>query len=256
MKKILLLTAMLMAVPQLWAANISQLAAQGAARTFLSNQASTGKLMTPKASMDLRLVATGRQFTDEPAYYVFNAADAFVIVAGDDRAHQILAYGDGPFNMDDIPENMKYWLSCYERQMAFLMENPDLQIPPFQAAGETVQPLISANWSQLEPYWNECPAFGTDTCYTGCPATSLSMVFHYWKYPKQQTPAVPSYLMPSYAVTLPELPPTIFDWDNMLDDYTGSYTEAQAAAVAHLMRYIGQAEEMDYTISGSPMWPT
>jgi hypothetical protein len=38
----------------------------------------------------------------------------------------------------------------------------------------------------------------------------------------------------------------------MLDRYTdGNYTPAQAAAVAHLMRYIGQAEMMDYTISAS-----
>ena len=250
MKKILLLTAMLMAVTQLWAVSISQTAAQSKAQAFLRSQAS-GKIMAPKGNMDLRLVGTGNHFTHEPAYYVFNAADAFVIVAGDDRARQILAYGDRPINMNDIPENMQYWLSCYEKQMAFLMEHPDLQLPPFQASGETVQPLIRANWSQLAPYWNECPVFGTDTCYTGCPATSLAMVFHYWKYPKQQTPAVPSYLIPTYGVTLPELPPTIFDWDNMLDDYTGNYTEAQATAVAHLMRYIGQAEEMDYTISGS-----
>ena len=38
----------------------------------------------------------------------------------------------------------------------------------------------------------------------------------------------------------------------MLDNYTaGNYNDVQATAVAHLMRYIGQAEEMDYTISGS-----
>ena len=58
--------------------------------------------------------------------------------------------------------------------------------------------------------------------------------------------------MPSYGVTLPALPPMVFDWDNMIDNYAGvDYTPAQATAVAHLMRYIGQVEEMDYTISGS-----
>ena len=37
----------------------------------------------------------------------------------------------------------------------------------------------------------------------------------------------------------------------MLDKYTGSYTTAQADAVAWLMRYVGQEEQMDYTPSGS-----
>ena len=125
MKKILLLTAMLMAVTQLWAVSISQTAAQSKAQAFLRSQAS-GKIMAPKGNMDLRLVGTGNHFTHEPAYYVFNAADAFVIVAGDDRARQILAYGDRPINMNDIPENMQYWLSCYETQIAFLMDDADL----------------------------------------------------------------------------------------------------------------------------------
>ena len=47
------------------------------------------------------------------------------------------------------------------------------------------------------------------------------------------------------------LPSITFDWDNMLDKYTGSYTPAQADAVAWLMRYIGQEEHMDYTPSAS-----
>ena len=251
MKKVLLFSLLLMTATQLWAAGISQRVAQDRAQAFLRSHTAAGTIQAPASHAKLHLAGVGNKLTSEPAYYVFNASDAFVIVAGDDRARQILAYGDRPIDMGSIPENMKYWLSFYERQMAFLMEHPDLQLPPFQASGETVQPLISANWSQLRPYWNECPVFDSDTCYTGCPATSLSMVFHYWKYPKQQTPAVPSYTLPTYGVVLTELPPTIFDWDNMLDDYTGNYTEAQGAAVAHLMRYIGQAEEMDYTLAGS-----
>lgn len=43
------------------------------------------------------------------------------------------------------------------------------------------------------------------------------------------------------------LPITTFDWDNMVDDYTTSTTEAQQVAVATLMRYCGQLIQMDYT---------
>ena len=252
MKKVLFFTLALLSVSQLWAASISETTALSRASSFLLSQTATGRIMAPSSNQDLQLVWQGVSLTSEPAYYVFNSRDAFVIVAGDDRCREILAWGDRPIDMNDLPANMKYWLSLYEQQLALLMSHPDLQVPSIKAGGESVNPLLTANWSQNSPYWNECPAFGSDTCYTGCPATSLAMVFHYWKYPQQQTPTVPSYTMPSYGVTLPALPPTVFDWNNMIDNYAGgNYTAVQATAVAHLMRYIGQTEEMDYTISGS-----
>ena len=55
----------------------------------------------------------------------------------------------------------------------------------------------------------------------------------------------------SNYVTVPELPSVTFDWDNMLDVYSSGYTAAQANAVATLMRYVGQAEHMDYGADGS-----
>ena len=254
MKKILFFTIMLVGAAQLWAAGISETAALDKARAFLKAESATGKhLPSMNSSRNLRLAWTCVTSNHENAYYVFNADAAFVIVAGDDRCREILAYGDYPLDRNSIPANMEYWLSCYDRQMSFLLSHPDLTLPPMTAgSGQSVNPMITANWSQNAPYWNECPAFGSDTCYTGCPATSLAMVFHYWKYPQHQTPEVPSYVIPTYGVTLPSLPPTVFDWSNMIDNYAGgNYTPQQAAAVAHLMRYIGQVEEMDYTISGS-----
>ena len=258
MKRILFLAVMLLAATQAWTAHVDEKAAQAAAFHFIAGRSATGIMMAPaQGSLQLAHVEWNSKSATTPVYYIFNASNCFVIVAGDDRAQEVLAYGDGPIDMNNLPGNMKYWLSCYKRQMEFLQANPNIQVsrPSLNApqrASQSVNPLITANWSQNAPYWNECPAFGTDTCYTGCPATSLAMVFHYWKYPKQQTPAVPSYQMPSYGVVQPELPPTVFDWSNMIDNYAGgNYTEAQATAVAHLMRYIGQAEEMDYTISGS-----
>jgi len=254
MKKILFFTIMLVGAAQLWAAGISETAALDKARAFLKAESATGKhLPSVNSSRNLRLAWTCVTSNHENAYYVFNADAAFVIVAGDDRCREILAYGDYPLDRNSIPANMEYWLSCYNRQMSFLLSHPDLTLPPMTAgSGQSVNPMITANWSQNTPYWNECPAFGSDTCYTGCPATSLAMVFHYWKYPQHQTPEVPSYVIPTYGVTLPSLPPTVFDWSNMIDNYAGgNYTPQQAAAVAHLMRYIGQVEEMDYTISGS-----
>ncbi len=253
MRRILFLAVLLLAAAQSWSGNVDVAAAQARARSFLMSQVASGRMLAPVQG-GLRLVCseTNSMNASTPVYYIFNSDNAFVVVSGDDRAQEILAYGDQALDMNHLPLNMKYWLSCYKQQLEYLMSHPDIRVNVPMRSGQSVNPLLTANWSQNKPYWNECPVFGTDTCYTGCPATSLSMVFHYWRYPKHQTPAAPSYTIPSYGVVLPELPPTTFDWDNMLDNYVeGEYNENQAAAVAHLMRYIGQVEQMDYTISGS-----
>ena len=256
MRRFLLIAALLLTAAQVWSANVDAAAARASAQQFLNRQ-NAGRMAAP-AQGSLRLAYTEMSTVSPstPVFYVFNSSAGFVIVSGEDRAQDILAYGDQPLDISNLPDNMLYWLGCYKRQLEFLQAHPGIKVdaPSLlapQRAGQTVLPLITANWSQNAPYWNECPAFGADTCYTGCPATSLAMVFHYWKYPRQQTPAVPSYTMSQYGVVLPELQPTVFDWDNMLDEYKNGYNDVQAAAVAHLMRYIGQAEEMDYTISGS-----
>ena len=48
------------------------------------------------------------------AYYIFNTGDGFVIVAGDDRAEQILGYGDDELDMNDIPCCMQFMLDSYK----------------------------------------------------------------------------------------------------------------------------------------------
>jgi hypothetical protein len=258
MKKLFLIAAIVLAALQMSAVDVDLAHATATAKRFINVKA-TAKALHNTSTNSLKLIHTEVNSSNaiQAAYYIFNYDHGFIIVSGDDRSKAILAYGDQPVDMAMMPANMRYWLSCYKRQLEYLQTHPDLHVTlpatgSTLRAGQSVDPLITANWSQNSPYWNECPAFGTDTCFTGCPATSLAMVFHYWKYPRQQTPAAPSYLLPQYGVVLPELPPTVFDWDNMIDNYVGfDYTPEQATAVAHLMRYIGQVEEMDYTISGS-----
>lgn len=170
--------------------------------------------MMASSTSDLKLVYIEKNTKNATltVYYIFGANDGFVVVSGDDRARDILAYGDRALDLNAMPANMKYWLSLYKHQLEYLQDNPGIQVNNAslkapQRVDQSVNPLLTAQWSQDAPYWNECPVFGTDTCYTGCPATSLSMVFHYWKYPQQRTPTVPPYTMPTYGVSLPELPP-------------------------------------------------
>ncbi len=255
MKRLLLCAMLLLAMMPAMAADVDVVQARATAAQFLQDYAPMVKRGAPVSLADVKLLHTeaNPSSADKAVYYIFNTNQGFVIVAGDDRARQILAWGDRPLDFARMPENMKYWLSTYKRQMVFLQERPDLEVEAPRLTDRsnsiTVPPMLTALWDQAEPYWNHCPMVNGEYCLTGCPATSLSMVFYHWKYPVEPTPPVPAF---NYVVSLPALPSITFDWDNMLDEYVeGNYNEAQADAVAWLMRYIGQEEHMDYSVDGS-----
>jgi hypothetical protein len=256
MKRILLLAAVLVTAMQAWSAPVDAATARATAQQFMLSQ-NKGRGLHGPSSADLRLLHAEANSTlvGQTAYYIFDTDPGFIIVAGDDRAQAILAHGDRDLDMGRMPENMKFWLSTYKRQLEFLEAHPDLVVEA-PALGNpdmpAIQPLLSANWDQLEPYNLHCPELDGELCVTGCPATSLSMVLYYWKYPTQPIPAVNGYINLTGGFQVPALPSTTFDWDNMLDNYEGvDYTYEQAEAVAWLMRYVGQIERMDYSPEGS-----
>ena len=258
MKRFLFLTVLMIASMQLFGANVDLATARATAQQYAaSKMAANGKIMAP-AAIDLQLVKQEMN-TDKPGtavYYIFNTDDHFIIISGDDRARTVLAYGDRPIkDINSMPANMKYWLGVYKQELEYLQAHPEIAADQTLNAGGTrgvsVEPLLTAMWDQQEPYYNHCPVYNGQLCVTGCPATSLAMVFYYWKFPVGPVPAVSGYSNYSYGFQVEALPGTTFDWENMIDDYRSGYTEAQADAVAWLMRYIGQEEQMNYTPTGS-----
>ena len=257
MRKFLLIATLLLAAVQVQAADVSPLAAQKTAERFLKvSAAKKGFAGIPVQNLKLLYSEVNASRPEQAAYYIFNSDQGFVIVSGDDRAHLILAHGDRPLDLKRMPDNMKFWLGTYKQQIEYLQDHPDMvvekPVPNRSLRMDDVAPLLTAEWDQGAPYYNHCPMYNGSYCLTGCPATSLSMVFYYWKYPTEPTPEVEGYVNGSYGFTVPALPSITFDWDNMLDKYVaGNYTVAQADAVAWLMRYVGQAEHMDYAPSAS-----
>ena len=257
MKRLLFFTALMIASMQMFSANVDLATAKATAQQYAASKMANGKLMAPSA-IDMELVKQEMN-SDKPGtavYYIFNTADHFIIVSGDDRARTVLAYGDRPIkDLNRMPANMKYWLGIYKQELEYLQAHPEIAADQTLNAdgtrGVSVEPLLTAMWDQQEPYYNHCPVYNGQLCVTGCPATSLAMVFYYWKFPVGPVPAVSGYNNYSYGFQVEALPGTTFDWDNMIDDYRSGYTDAQADAVAWLMRYIGQEERMDYTPQGS-----
>ena len=261
-KKTLLTLVALVATLQMSAAPVDVSAAKTKAEQYLANKVYAGKIMAPGATQATLIKAEVGDIAKVPLYYIFNTASTFVIVSGDDRAEEILAYGDKPLNLDRIPKNMEAWLNIYKEQLDWLLANPDVKVekpvsyksPKLRAT--VTGPLLTAIWDQEAPFNDLCNFTYSGTsysCLTGCPATSASMVLHYWKYPTEPVGPLDAYngtLELSYwnsvNFTYPALPQTTFDWDNMIDDYTGGYTTQQGNAVATLMRYVGQVEKMMY----------
>ena len=257
------LTAAILAM-SLSAAPVDQITAQKKAQSFLTNELYAGKFMSQAALTPVLLKAEmGNSKINQPVYYIYNTATTFIVVAGDDRAEDILMVGDRPLSdVNNLPGGLQDMLGQYKDQIMFLQEHPGMgptfvQEPTPRLNATTYGPLLTCNWDQEAPYYNQCK-FSSYQCLTGCPATSASMVFYFWKYPTGETGVVPGYKstisISSYSsksYTHSALPSTTFDWANMLDDYTGSYTTAQGTAVATLMHYVGQAERMGYGVNGS-----
>ena len=265
MRRILLCAAVLFAAIGLMAAPVDMRTAQSKAQNFVKQKMYGGRLLAPiTGEMKLAHVEMNSKMLDRAVYYIFNSENGYVIVSGDDRAEEILGYGDRPLDINKIPCNMKAWLATYQVQIEYLqahegmqVETPSMMAPALQIP--SVEPLLTALWDQEAPYWNQCK-IGGNQCLTGCPATSAAMVFHYWKYPDFETPEVPAYRCElstsmwgsATYVNVPALPPVTFDWEHMRDTYTNNnYTTQEADAVATLMRYVGQAEHMAYGTSAA-----
>ena len=191
------------------------------------------------------------QATEKNYVYLFNSDNGFVIVSGDDQTEPILGYVEGTqFNEDEMPENMKWWIGEYERQIKYIQDH-NIQQVQFVLDKPAISPMTTTDWSQGSPYNLKCPKVGNNTSVTGCLATALAQVMKYFEWPQAETTEIPAYTTWTNKIEMAKLPATTFAWANMKDSYNGYSTQAQKNAVAELMLYCGQANQMDYDPSAS-----
>ena len=253
-KSFIVAAFVLLTVTGMMAASVDAGTARASATSFIRSQAS-GKLMIG-ATPDIRLQYTEQSSANNGSadYYVFDVDDgkAFVIVAGDDRAEGILGYGDGKVDMANLPCNMQWLLNSYKEQLEWLHSHPGARVNRAEDTDDaTVPPMLTCNWSQSAPYWNQCPMYNGERCVTGCVATAMAQVMYYWRYPSR-APSLSAYKTRTHNISVPTLQGKVLNWDEMIDNYrVVQYTESQADAVATLMRYCGQSCHMDYSPDGS-----
>ena len=252
MKKIFLFTALVIAALQLTAANVDLMTAQQSAQRFLMSKTAKGQIAASTPSIMWTHEVKNSTNANQAVYYIVNTDKGYVIVSGDDRGREVLAYGDMPLeSMNNIPVNMQFFLDMYKAEMEYLQAHPGQVVKTRNTnRGVTVEPLLTTLWQQgsnngRSPYNRLCPQTGGQTCLVGCAAVSLSQVMNYWEYPAG-SPALPAYTG-DRGVFVPALPAYTFDWANMRDSYKNdNWTTAERDAISNLMRYVGQAEFMDY----------
>ena len=195
-------------------------------------------------------------------YYVFNLGDnqGFVIASGDDLCYPVLAYSDtGSICLDSLPDNMRYWLGCYEAQIGALKNSKASAAGPKKAQGVAVKPLVTSKWRQGSPYNSACPTTPSgNLCVTGCGPTAMAQVMycHRKNSISYVLADIPNYDYNKRFASIdhfwhvdgvPKGSP--IDWDNMLDEYDTyyvNYTEEQKRAVANLMFYCGCSVQAVY----------
>ena len=227
--------------------------------------AQAGKVTEQEALLKAQKFMQGKRFKQKPlrrapqedvnndAYYIFNVEGrgGFVIVSGCDATPEIIGYADsGELDTNNMPENLKYWLQGYKEQISFIEKHGGSQSAP--TARARIEPLIKTQWNQSDPFNRMCPMDGNVRSITGCVATAMAQVLYYHRWPQSITKPIPGYTTKSKGISVPELEPTTFEWEKMLLNYNnGAGTEQECDAVAKLMRYCGQAVEMDYTSESS-----
>ena len=243
----------LMAIVSAWGESINESQALSIAKRFAVDH----KL--PSTSLKLEHKATHMNATtggNKAAYYVFNASNkgGFVIVAGDDRAPAVLGYSDkGTFESNNLPEAMQGLLEGYAAQIEALDHGAKAET--LRSSGAAISPLVHAAWSQNAPYNILLPYVGGSHAVTGCVATAMAQVMHYWQWPARPTTTIPSYTTSTNHIFRPALEPVDFDWQAMHDTYLTTDTASnEALAVARLFEYCDQSVEMDFLngASGAP----
>lgn len=243
----------LMAIVSAWGESINESQALSIAKRFAVDH----KL--PSTSLKLEHKATHLNATtggNKAAYYVFNASNmgGYIIVAGDDRAPAVLGYSDkGTFDSNNLPEAMQGLLEGYAAQIEALDHGAKAET--LRSSGAAISPLVHAAWSQNAPYNILLPYFGGSHAVTGCVATAMAQVMHYWQWPARPTTTIPSYTTSTNHIFRPALDPVDFDWQAMHDTYLTTDTLSnEALAVAQLLKYCDQSVEMDFMngASGAP----
>lgn len=280
MRKIVVsIFALLVSSMTLMAERVSREDASLVANHFMNVAAPSSADGVKRIAPAKRMVLKQTSAQTENQYYVYENenGEGWVIISANDAVRPILAYSEtGHFPIENMPSNLRKWMGKYDKfikrietdnveaseETQALWDELRQDIRRAQAA-VVVGPLIKTQWDQDTPFNHFCPGYGSNKAHTGCVATAMAQVMKYWEWPINGTGShsykpldvnnpynewtgEPNYSQRYTSTLSANFETTTYDWENMLNDYSGSYSNAQRNAVATLMYHCGVATEMMY----------
>lgn len=236
---------------QVLADNIPEDAARSIASKFITGDNRMRKAQATTTTLSLATTTKG--------YYAYNIGKnaGFVLVATDDNVtNTVLGYSDyGTFDANTLPENVRWWLSEYDRQVELAAkltkQNGGFKIARSGSSDgqdyPLIDPLITSKWNQDSPYNDMCPETNGKHGLTGCVATALAQIMRYHRWPEKGTGSI-SYKWEAGETTLiRDFSSHTYDYDAMTDTYDKNSSQESKDAVALLMADVGYAIQMQYT---------
>ncbi len=280
MRKIVVsIFALLVSSMTLMAERVSREDASLVANHFMNVAAPSSADGVNRIAPAKRMVLKQTSAQTENQYYVYENenGEGWVIISANDAVRPILAYSEtGHFPIENMPSNLRKWMGKYDsfisrietdnveasEETQALWDELRQDIRRAQAA-VVVGPLIKTKWDQDTPFNHFCPGYGSNKAYTGCVATAMAQVMKYWEWPINGTgnhsykpldvnnpfdewTGEPNYSQRYTSTLSANFETTTYDWENMINDYSGSYNNTQRNAVATLMYHCGVATEMMY----------
>lgn len=201
-----------------------------------------------------------------PLFYVYDMPEGGFIIAGaDSRAHALLGYTDnGSFTHSKQNVAFNSWMTNCTETLKQLSKKADVSVESKHRTTTlttSVSPLLGGiMWDQEHPYNMSCPKVSNEKGAsvlppTGCVATAMAQIMMYYKWPKTGEGTNTNELFETQTVDFSK---SVYDWDNMLDTYTGYETadDIHAKAVAKLMSDAGCSVNMQYEEGGSGAFST
>ena len=185
-----------------------------------------------------------------PTFYAFEpeVGQGFVIVAGDGDNARVIGYSyeNSLPEVANMPDGLADFLGGVDAQvMAVRGGAPSVSVKSATPVGNVVVNLNTAPWGQRAPFNKLCFTSTGASAATGCVPTAYSilMFHHKWPVAAKSTTVYHPGTGEAHQIDYE------YDWDNMISNYSGTYSEAQATAVATLMRDFGYANGVAYGTS-------
>jgi hypothetical protein len=268
MKKVFSLLTVLMLVSSvtvLNARNLSEKDVKSAAAYYMSHYANR--------YVDASELEVVFQFDNEelgiPAAFMFNVSDwGWIMMAANTATDPVIAFNEHcSYPAKTMPDNMRWWVEDYlrmvkavqvadeEQHFADADDWTDLfnQTLPEMAKGDPEHVLMMEEWDQGNDagtdYNMYCPVQNGIHCPTGCVATAMAQIMHYYRYPvKPRLYASYSWNGQTLALNFDTM---TFDYSLMPNRITSNSTLAQRREVSKLGYAVGVAMMMDYGHDGS-----